>query len=499
MIRTRRTVLKSLAASAGGIALGAPLRDASAALEPDLILRLTAAPGTASIRGGGETHVLRYAGEVLRGRKDALKPATGFLGPTIDLWRDERVRIVFRNRLEQASIVHWHGMIVPDIADGHPRFAISPGDEYQYEFTVVNPAGTYLYHPHPHGSTGEQVYFGLAGLLIVRDRDELRFGQPFPDNDLALVIQDRRFGANNQFAFKRMMMDDMNGVLGDTVLVNGSADAAFRVTPRAYRLRLANVSNARIYKLAWSDGRPLRVIAAGNGLMSSAESPKELPFVTLAPFQRIELIENFGARRAGQEFALVSQHYASLGMAAMMPGMMGGGMMGPDQGDELLIARFTVLPGERAREREITLPPQVAANDEPARERRTQLAFRHMTGFLNERRFDMTAVASDERLTLGQPVTWTFANDGPGMSMAHPMHVHGVRFRIVERRGGQSHSDLRAGIIDSGYQDTTLVLPGERVTVAFTPSQPGLFMYHCHNLEHEDGGMMRNYLVTRSP
>src|SRR6266852_2151672 len=103
MMWTRRAVLKSLVASAGDLALGLPLRGAAAGLEPDLILRLTAAPGTAWIRGGGETRVLRYTGEVLRGRKDALKPATGFLGPTIELWRGERVRIVFRNRLEQSS------------------------------------------------------------------------------------------------------------------------------------------------------------------------------------------------------------------------------------------------------------------------------------------------------------------------------------------------------------------------------------------------------------
>ena len=507
MTWTRRAVLRTLVGSASGLALGLPLRTAAATSEPDLILRLTAAPGTAAIRAGGETRILRYTGEVLRGRPDALRPAAGSMGPTIELERGERVRIVFRNRLDHPSIIHWHGMIVPEAADGHPRFAVGPGGEYTYEFTVANPAGTYLYHPHPHGRTGEQVYFGLAGLLIVRDGDEARVGLSSPENDLALAIQDRRFGADNQLRYKRMMMDEMNGVLGDTVFVNGSADASFRVTPQAYRLRLANVSDARIYKLAWSDGRPLRVIAADNGLFSSAEGPKELPFVVLAPFQRVELIEDFGARRAGQELALISQPFASLGMAAMMRNMMGrgmmgggmmGGMMGPEQGEELLIARFTVLPGERRRAGEMTLAPVAAIKDGPAQERRTQLAFRHMQGFLDGRRFEMTAVAAEETVVPDKPVVWTFANDGPGMAMAHPMHMHGVRFRIVERRGGESHSDLRDGIVDAGYQDTTLVLPGERVTVAFTPSQPGLFMYHCHNLEHEDGGMMRNYLVAHA-
>src|SRR6266567_8082795 len=127
MIWTRRAALKSIAAAAGGLAPGVPLRNAWAEAEPDLVLRLTAAPGTAKIRDHGETRVLRYSGEVLRGRRDALKAASGVMGPTIELKRGERVRILLRNRLEEPTIIHWHGMIVPEAADGHPRFAIDPG------------------------------------------------------------------------------------------------------------------------------------------------------------------------------------------------------------------------------------------------------------------------------------------------------------------------------------------------------------------------------------
>jgi bilirubin oxidase len=162
---------------------------------------------------------------------------------------------------------------------------------------VRNPAGTYLYHPHPHRITGLQSYYGLAGLLIVREAREREMGLPAAEHELPLVLQDRRFGEDNQLVFKRTMMDDMNGVLGDRVLVNGVDDAAFKVAPRAYRLRVANVSNARVYKLAWSDGRPLRVIAADGGLFSRAEGVQERPYVTLFPFERVELLEDFGARR----------------------------------------------------------------------------------------------------------------------------------------------------------------------------------------------------------
>ncbi len=496
---TRRNVLQSLGAGAGLVALPAPIMRALAAAEPDLVLRLTAGRDEVALWPGDRTAVLRYFGQVLHGRADALKPSPGYLGPTLELRRGERVRIEFRNRLDEPSIIHWHGMLVPEAADGHPRFAVGPGGEYVYEFTVRNSAGTYLYHPHPHGRTGAQVYWGLAGLLIVREAEERTYGLPAVEHELSLVIQDRRVD-DNQFVFKRMMMDDMNGVLGDTVLVNGAPDAAFEVTPLPWRLRLANVSNARIYKLAWSDGRPLHVIATDNGLLSASEGVQTRPYVVLGPFERVELLEDFGARRPGAEIALMSREFAGVGMMDMMGGMMGRGMggmmrgmMGSAQGEELTLARFTVAAAAGGPGETLSLPPSEAPPQE-RHELHTRLAFRHMQGFLNGRRFEMEAVAVNERLPLGAGTVWTFSNDGGGMAMPHPIHIHGVRFRILDRSGAEAPVDLRAGMVDAGFKDTFLIFPGERLRILVTPTQPGLFMYHCHNLEHEDGGMMRNCL-----
>ena len=523
---TRRRVLKTFGAAGGALALPAALRGAFGAEDADLVLRIVAAPAAMAMRSGTTTRGLRYTGEVLRGRRDALGAAPGNLGPTIELRRGERVRIEVVNRTGDPTVIHWHGMIVPDSADGHPHQAVGSGGRYTAEFIVRNPAGTYLYHPHPHRITGRQTYYGLAGLLIVRDAREQDVGLPAPEHELALVLQDRRIGADNQFVFKRTMMDDMNGVLGDRVLVNGIDDAAFKVAPRPYRLRIANVSNARIYKLAWSDGRPLRAIASGSGLFSRAEGVQERPYLTLFPFERVELLEDFGARRDGAEIALVSGEFADVddmmgsmmgqqsesgrrgGMGGMMGGMMsggmmggmmGGGMMGPSQGAKLHVARFTVSPGPRSRARALALPEPEPRVREGKYELRTELAFRHMRGFLNGRRFDaedMMAVADDERLPVGEASVWTFDNDGGGAPMAHPMphpvHIHGVRFRVIEHSSGSVPADLRDGMMDAGFKDTFGIFPGERVRVLVTPGVPGLFMYHCHNLEHEDGGMMRN-------
>jgi len=496
---TRRETLKALSACAGAYALPLSVRRAISAPAPDVEILLTAAPGKAQIWKGTPTDVLRFTGEVLRGRADALQPSASYLGPTLNLYRRERVRIRFRNRTRRPSIVHWHGMLVPDEADGHPRHAVTSGGEYEYEFTVRNPAGTYLYHPHPHGETGPQVYYGLSGLVLVRERSEEKRGLPDIEHELSLVIQDRRVGSDNQLAFSRGMMARMSGVLGDTALVNGLADAEFAVTRRPWRLRIANVSNARIYKLAWSDGRPMHVIATDNGLVSSAHGPVERPYVVLAPFERVEILEDFGSRRPGAQIALESLEFSSLSMGGMMgrdrDGTMDrgmGGMMGAEQGEQMHLARFRIARGPRHAAPELVLPQAMPPPVKPAAELHTQLAFRHMRGFLNGRDFDMSAVAEDERLPVGRPSVWTFSNDGRGMPMPHPIHIHGVRFRILERSGKTAPSDLREGLVDDGFKDTFLIFPGEHVRVHVVPTEPGLFMYHCHNLEHEDAGMMRN-------
>ena len=161
---------------------------------------------------------------------------------------------------------------------GHPRFAIGPSQTYTYEFQVNNRAGTYCFHPHPHGLTGGQVMVGLAGLFIVSDDEEAALSLPDGELDVLLVIQDRTFDADNRLVYLGQaltadgaaqapsgggmgmmgggMMNAMMGFLGDRVLVNGRPDFVFSAATRAYRLRLLNGSNSRIY--SWAGARPSR-------------------------------------------------------------------------------------------------------------------------------------------------------------------------------------------------------------------------------------------------
>ena len=320
---SRREFLYSTTGVAGAAGLGAlsavrqdRARDTGGA---DLHVRLVAQPGEVSIRPGPPTRVLRYEGSVVGGGRGALTPVEGsYLGPTFRVRRGQRVRIDFRNRLDEPTTVHWHGLDVPPEMDGHPHHAVAPGGSYRYEFTVLNPAGTYWYHPHPMGKTAEQAYAGLAGLFVVSDDAEAELALPAGERDLPLVLQDRRID-DNQFVYPGG--DAVEGALGNWLLVNGSTDRTARVAAAPYRLRILNGSNARIYALGWADGSPLTVIGTDGGLLAEAVTR---PFVLLAPGERVEVWADF-ARWRGGEVWLESRAFAGGGMH----GGHGPGMHGP--------------------------------------------------------------------------------------------------------------------------------------------------------------------------
>lgn len=484
-----------------------PAKRSRSDFEPDVEITLSAAPDELPLRPGKATRIWRFKGSVVKGPAAALTAATdSYLGPTLRFSRGQKVRIRFQNGLNEPSIVHWHGLDVPESADGHPHLAIGAGAEYVYEFEVTNRAGTYWYHPHPHGRVGPQVNMGLAGLLIVHDDEERALNLPSGDGELLCVLQDRSFDAENQFTYARSMMEREMGHTGDVMLVNGRPDAAWALGTRAYRLRILNGSNARIYKLAWSDGTPMTVLASDGGLL---EAPIAQRFVTLAPAQRVELWLDLSNRALNSTLSLKSESFPIADAGLDMGGRgMGGGMGGMQMrqgavplGAELMLLRITVARRERVR---ATLPSRLARYDarwQPvtgATERAIPMTFRQMQWFFAGRTFDMHDAAPDETVRAGSTQLWSFTNAGGpmGMQMAHPIHLHGRQFRVLARSGANAANALSEGIVDAGWMDTVLVLPGEtvRLQVPFT-THPGLYLYHCHILEHEDMGMMRNFRV----
>jgi FtsP/CotA-like multicopper oxidase with cupredoxin domain len=460
-------------------------------------IALKATPAEVKLFPGKATRVWAYQGEVLRGDPSAVQHLPGsYLGPILRLREDQRVSIEFTNDLPEPSIVHWHGLHVPEEADGHPRLAIGTGQTYVYEFEVANRAGTYWYHPHPHGRTGPQVYNGLAGLLLVSDEEEAAAGLPSGEHDIPLVIQDRTFDADNQLAY---LADWMTGFLGDRILVNGQPDFVLPVSTRAYRLRILNGSNARTYKLGWHDGTPMTVIATDGGLL---ERPARRDYVVLSPGERVELWADFAGRKVGAELRLQSLPFFGGTVGEM--GVMGGGLALPN-GDEFTVMRAYI---EREAAGTIELPerlsmPQFYRPEDATNRRRPrtfEITMHRMQWLLNGRTFEMEKVARDEVVKLGDLEVWEFVNQRGGMVMIHPMHVHNVQFQVIDRQVlpqlAEAWRTVSAGYVDEGWKDTVLVMPGERVKMLLKfEDYEGLYLYHCHNLEHEDFGLMRNFRV----
>lgn len=199
---------------------------------------------------------------MLKGLSDSLVSLPdSYLGPIFQLKTGSHLRVNFENQLLEKSIVHWHGLHVPDNADGHPRFAVGTGETYIYDFQVMDRAGTYWYHAHPHGRTGPQVYQGLTGLFLIHDDEEAALPLPTGNQDIPIVIQDRVFDNDNQLVYEANMI----GMMGDQILVNGIPNYQIEVNRRAYRLRLLNGSNSRIYKLTWQDNTQLQIIGTEGG------------------------------------------------------------------------------------------------------------------------------------------------------------------------------------------------------------------------------------------
>ncbi|MEJ2219247.1 MAG: multicopper oxidase family protein [Desulfobacterales bacterium] len=469
---------------------------------PDLELSLTARPSEVQIFPGQPTTVWQYKGQVIKGDPASLiNPDQSYLGPIIRARKNQKVRIHFNNDLPDRSIIHWHGLHVPAKMDGHPMYVIPTGESFTYEFEVLNRAGTYWYHPHPHGRTGHQVYGGLAGLFIVSDEEEDKLNLPDKGLDIPLVIQDRSFRNDNQLIYlPRGMHDSMTGMLGDTICVNGRPDFKLVVSTRIYRLRILNGSNSRIYKLAWKNGTPLTVIGTDGGLL---EKPVQKKYVILGPAERIELWADFSQYPVGTSLELVSKYFE-----AAMQGSAVGPRRGMAGGERLPNgAPFSILKIDVARkEKETrTLPKKLSSiehyqphdADNSDNPRRFSFFMRHMNGLINGRTFRMQEVAADERIRLNSTELWELANDDRPMGMMmmpmpHPVHLHGKSFQVIERSGA-----LHSGYVDEGWKDTVLLMPGERAKIIANFSDyPGMFLYHCHILEHGDMGMMRNYLVT---
>jgi suppressor of ftsI/bilirubin oxidase len=444
-----------------------------------------------------------------------------YQNPILRIESGSRFTASLDNAMPEPTIIHWHGLHTPAAMDGHPASTIAPGGRYEYDFTVRNRGGTYWYHTHAHGLTAKQAYNGLASFFLVDDDDQRRLAKALDlrlgVTDLPLVIQDKQFDAQGKLLYQPNAQESMMGWLGDVVLANLTPNAVQTVSPRTYRLRLLNGSNARIYRLAFVTGRKqldFTVIGTDGGLIERPESVTE---AFLAPGERLDVLFDAGQAQIGTDIFLKSLAFdpmenegpAMPGMAGMAGMEHGAGHAAPGVassrlllGVEFNVLKLSVTAGERiVAKLPATLSKVSAIPLQGATQRKIELSLKNMRFLINGRTFVMDEIAFDVKR--GAVEVWSISN--PILGMPHPMHIHGFSFQVLERLNSpaQVSSSARFGkgrtAGDLGWKDTVLVWPGETVRIAidFTHDFPGdqTYLLHCHNLEHEDAGMMINFRV----
>ena len=397
-----------------------------------------------------------------------------YLGPTLRAARGEQVVVEVTNDLDEDTSVHWHGMHLPAGMDGGPHQPVAPGETWKPTWTIDQPAASLWYHPHPHGETEQHVYRGLAGMFIVDDPDS-----PVADvlphqygvDDIPVIVQDKKIDDEGKLRTDSNFLGG-TGVLGDTLLVNGTYGPYLDVTTERVRLRLLNASTARVYDFGFSDDRTFDIVATDGGLLPH---PVRGERITLSPAERAEIVVTM---RPGEHVVLRSD---APDVGGDPFGRFNGG---DDTFDVLELRAASDLEPSPEVPQALAPAPDLDVADQGV-DRRFELSGRQ----INDKKMDMARI--DEVVELGSTEVWEVHNrDG----IQHNFHVHDVQFHVLAIDGAPPPAEL------AGWKDTIFVRPGMTITIAmrFTdyadPDTP--YMYHCHLLMHEDRGMMGQFVVT---
>ena len=440
-----------------------------------------------------------------------------YLGPVIRLYRGDTVTMDITNKLDKVTTIHWHGLFVSSEFDGGPYNSIDPGQNWQPTLKIDQPSSTAWYHPHPHGDTARQVYMGLAGLLYIEDGSAQELGLPlrYGLDDIPLIIQDRNFGADGELIYDLTAMAVLHGFRGNTIIVNGVYGPVAEVPRGIVRLRLLNGANARNFRLEFDDRRAMYVIANDNGFLAAPVEVKEL---TIAPGERYEILVDFSD---GESVALLTYPDQNGRPPSAVSDQMNkivrdvSEILTPivrfDPAVDISVvaktlpSKLVTLPPpvvpENAKRRSFILDSMTAVNVPLSQDASSMEGMDHsnmanpmtLTGGtatpasmkmgINGKPFDMTRI--DAEVKLGDKEIWELR----GTEMAHPFHIHGASFRIMNLDGSPPPA------YQTGQKDTVLVNEWAQLLVSFDhlgdAAKP--FMFHCHILEHEDAGMMAQY------
>jgi cuproxidase len=415
------------------------------------------------------------------------------LGPVIRVRRGDEVQVTVDNALDTVTTVHWHGLLVPGYNDGGPQQLIQPGENWRPVLKINQPAATLWFHPHPHHDTARQIYMGLTGVIIVDDGSDSRLDLPrtYGVDDLPIILQDRSFDADGSIGYDNNDLNALDiayGARGETIIVNGAIAPVAKVPPGLVRLRLLNAANAQNFDLRFKDRRNFHVIASDGGFLPAPVSVTQL---MISPAERYEVLVDFAD---GKAVALETGPDEEMGAF---------GRVAPDgSADYVAVMQFeptsTAPLVKRVPNR--LIEPETANAASAVQRRQFVLnsglcASRQRAGphtdmpaliGINGKAFDPARI--DVETKLGTAEIWEITSIG----MAHPFHVHGALFRILSIEGQPPPAHL------AGWKDTVLVEDKAELLVAF--NQPATrehpFMYHCHILEHEDAGLMGQYICS---
>lgn len=408
-----------------------------------------------------------------------------FWGPTLIMNQGDEVQINVTNNLSDQTTVHWHGFHIPAIMDGGPHQIIDAGGTWSPHFNVKNNAGTYWYHPHLHMKTYEQLAKGAGGFIIVKDPVESALALPrtYGTDDIPLVLTSRRFNSDNTF--------DITGAYGDYLLTNGTMNAQVTLPKQYVRLRILNAETERGYDLGLSDNRSFAIVGNDGGLLNA---PVTVNRVKIMAGERVEILVNLGADALGSRIDLKAYNTGQkFGFPGAEPANAG------DFGSLLNNKDFSVLHikvGASTADAITSLPSTLANNTYWTNADVTNSRTINITGgqagsafTFDNNTYGFTTI--NQTIKLNDIEKWTIVNNN---IFGHSFHVHDVQFKIIARSSGT------VGEHESGWKDTVYVPLGETVTIiakfddfadAVNP-----YMYHCHFSNHEDGGMMGQFLVN---
>jgi blue copper oxidase len=392
-----------------------------------------------------------------------------YLGPTLRATQGDMAMLTVANQIGEPTTLHWHGMHLPAMMDGGPHQMIANGAAWHSDFIIRQQAATLWYHPHLMGQTRSQVTRGAVGMFILDDGNPALSVLPhdYGIDDIPLILQE------NGVAGGRL------GPGGQAILVNGSLAPVLVTDRQRLRFRLLNATDQRFFSLGFAGNQPFFQVASDGGLLPA---PVRLTRLQLGVAERAEIVVDLAGATAATPMVLQQFGGGGGGQGAALMTIQGPAQV-PQAGElPVLPARLNSIARFDPEAVVVTRPMVLGGGGRGGRT---------INGLSMTSTADMQNMANTLRVRQGDLERWNVINRSDD---THVFHVHDVQFQIEDRRG------TAPGPTEIGRKDTVVVGPFETVSLLMRfddyadPAMP--YMFHCHILEHEDDGMMGQFVVV---